>query len=58
MTLKILQNVATFMGRVQMTGNEAVAWCEAMATINQKIAEFQTPVSDPSLSPRSETPST
>jgi hypothetical protein len=43
---KILKNIAVLLERVPLTGKEAIAWCEAVAAINEALAPLPTAPTD------------
>lgn len=47
MNEQIVKNILTFLSRVQLTGVEAIAWCEAVATLNAKLNQ---PLTNPTPS--------
>jgi hypothetical protein len=42
-----LQNLLVFMKRVQMTGEEALAWTQTYAAVNQELAALSPPPAPP-----------
>lgn len=64
MTPQIAKNILFLLDRVQMTGKEAMAWCEACSALNEIIAAPAAPMPNhivgvpavPAAAPVPETP--
>lgn len=44
MTPQIARNIVSFLERVQLNGKEAIAWCEAVAAMNEIIVAPAAPL--------------
>jgi hypothetical protein len=51
MSPKIVQNILMMLHRVEVKGKEAIAWCEAVAALEQLHKEMTTPAPAPATPP-------
>lgn len=47
LNLKVVTNIRKMLERVNLTGIEAIAWCEAVAALDAEIAKLQSPPAPP-----------